>query len=149
LIGLPGGLVYAAATQLMPGSYLETVALALSILTAPFFTLALMAAMLKLFDSDRVGRWRDALASAGRMALSNYLLQSVLCAAIFHGYGFGLIGRLSMAQTLIVALAIFGIQLLASCLWLRHFRYGPLEWLLRAMTIGYWPQLRIAAQDGT
>ncbi|MES5045988.1 DUF418 domain-containing protein [Rhizobium nepotum] len=149
LIGLPGGLVYAAATQLMPGSYLETVALALSVLTAPFFTLALMAAMLKLFDSDRAGRWRDALASAGRMALSNYLLQSVLCAAIFHGYGFGLIGRLSMAQTLIVALAIFAIQLLASCLWLRRFRYGPLEWLLRAMTIGYWPQLRIAAQDGT
>jgi uncharacterized protein len=138
-IGLPGGLVYAIASQFMPGSSLGTAAMALSILTAPFLTLALMAAMLKLFDSGRANWCRDDLASAGRMALSNYLLQSLACALIFHGYGLGLIGRVSIAQTLIIAILIFGVQLLVSRWWLRRFRYGPLEWLLRAMTIGRWP----------
>ncbi|MBB4840816.1 uncharacterized protein HNP52_003913 [Sphingomonas kyeonggiensis] len=148
LVGLPGGLAYTAAAQLAPGSPLETAALALSIVTSPFLTMALMAAMLTIFDSGRTGPWREYLASAGRMALSNYLLQSLACAFIFYGYGLGLIGRLSIAQTLGTAILIFGAQLLASHWWLRRFRYGPAEWLLRAMTIGQWPQWRADRHAG-
>lgn len=140
LIGLPGGLIYATATQFAPGSALGTAALALSIITAPFLAVAIVAAMLKLLDSGRLGGLRDDLASAGRMALSNYLLQSVVCAFIFYGYGLGMVDRLSIAQTLAAAIAIFAMQLRLSRWWLRRFRYGPLEWLLRAITIGRWPQ---------
>jgi len=75
------------------------------------------------------------------MALSNYLMQSVVCALIFYGYGFGLIDRLSLATTLAVAVILFGVQLLLSRWWLRRFNYGPIEWLLRAMTVGHWPRL--------
>lgn len=68
------------------------------------------------------------------MALTNYLLQSVLLALVFHGYGLGLVNRLSMVQLVIVDGLIFAMQLLASTFWLARFRYGPLEWLLRALT---------------
>jgi len=140
--GLPGNLAYAYATQFQAGTSLETACLALSILTSPFLTAAVIAAMMMAFDSGRIERCRGYLASAGRMALSNYLGQSALCALIFHGYGLGLIGHLGLAATLAVAVALFGAQLLASQWWLARFRYGPVEWLLRAVTIGHWPQLR-------
>ncbi|MGG6895204.1 DUF418 domain-containing protein [Rhizobium sp. BR 315] len=139
-VGLPGGVAYACATQFAPGSSLETAGLALSILTSPFLTGAIIAGVLTALDSGRMGSWRDYLASAGRMALSNYLMQSVACALIFHGYGFGLIGQLSFAMTLAVAVVLFGVQLLLSRWWLRRFNYGPVEWLLRAVTIGHWPR---------
>ncbi|MDH6234572.1 uncharacterized protein M2281_005190 [Mesorhizobium soli] len=142
IVGLPGGFVYASATQFARGTSLETAGLALSILTSPFLTAAMIAAMLTMFDSSRIIRWRDYLASAGRMALSNYLMQSTVCALIFHGYGLGLIGQLSLAETLVVAVVVFGAQLLASRWWLRRFSYGPVEWLLRAATIGQWPRWR-------
>ncbi|WP_037151843.1 DUF418 domain-containing protein [Rhizobium freirei] len=139
-VGLPGGVAYACATQFAPGTSLETAGLALSVLTSPFLTGAIIAGVLMALDSGRMGSWRDYLASAGRMALSNYLMQSIVCALIFHGYGFGLIGKLSFAMTLVVAVVLFGLQLLLSRWWLRRFNYGPVEWLLRAVTIGHWPR---------
>ena len=122
-VGLPGGIAYACATQFAPGTSLETAGLALSVLTSPFLTMAIIAAMLMALDSGRASGWRDYLASAGRMALSNYLMQSVVCALIFYGYGFGLIDRLSLATTLAVAVILFGVQLLLSRWWLRRFNY--------------------------
>lgn len=142
LIGMPGGLIYAGTVQSAPGTFLETAGLALSIITSPFLSMAVGAIMLRLFESGRAAGWSRYLASAGRMALSNYLMQSAICAWIFHGYGLGLIGRLSLTLTAALAAAIFGMQLLASHWWLRRFRYGPLEWLLRALTTGEWPRWR-------
>ena len=68
------------------------------------------------------------------MALTNYLMQSLLLALAFQGYGLGLVNRLSLTQVLLVNVVIFGLQLVLSNLWLSHFRYGPLEWLLRSIT---------------
>ncbi len=142
-IGLPGNLAYAYATQFLSGTSLETAGLALSVLTAPFLTAAMIAAMLMAFGSRWIDRLRDYLASAGRAALSNYLAQSALCALIFHGYGLGLIGQFGLAATLSIAVAIFGVQLVVSRWWLARFCYGPVEWLLRALTIGRIPPFRI------
>ncbi|MFS8049170.1 DUF418 domain-containing protein [Rhizobium sp. BR 314] len=139
-VGLPGGVAYACATQFAPGTSLETAGVAVSVLTSPFLTAAIIAAMLMALDSGWIGIYRDYLASAGRMALSNYLMQSAVCALIFHGYGFGLIGELSFTATLMVAAILFGAQLVSSRWWLRRFNYGPVEWLLRAVTIGHWPR---------
>lgn len=75
-----------------------------------------------------------ALAPMGRMALSNYLLQSVLMGLVFYGYGFGQFGKLSPFEVLLVAIAIYALLLVFSRLWLRRHQYGPLEWLLRAFT---------------
>ncbi|MBP7866894.1 MAG: DUF418 domain-containing protein [Acidobacteria bacterium] len=81
------------------------------------------------------GRWKTVLgwfAPVGRTAMSNYIFQSVVCTTLFYAYGFGLYYRTSYAVNLLLAVALFGAQIVLSRLWLRRFDYGPLEWLLRA-----------------
>ena len=69
--------------------------------------------------------------AVGRMALTNYLLQSVICTTIFYGHGLGLFGRVDRAGQLAIVVAIWTFQLLASVAWLRYFAVGPVEWLTR------------------
>jgi uncharacterized protein len=69
--------------------------------------------------------------AVGRMALTNYLLQSVICTTIFYGHGLGLFGRVDRAGQLAIVVAIWAFQLLASVAWLRYFAVGPVEWLTR------------------
>ena len=71
------------------------------------------------------------MAAVGRMALSNYLLQTVICTTIFYGHGFGLFGRVDRAGQLGIVVGIWAFQLLASSAWLRYFAVGPVEWLTR------------------
>jgi uncharacterized protein len=87
-------------------------------------------------------RW---LAPAGRMALTNYLLQSVFGSLLFYGYGLGQWGRLGRAQGVALALGFYALQLLASRLWLAQVRVGPAEWLWRALTYLHLPPMRRAA----
>jgi uncharacterized protein len=91
-------------------------------------------------------RWRGAmdavLAPAGRMALTNYLLHSMVAGAIFYGWGFGRFGSVSLVAGMAVAVAIFAVQLLACRLWLGAFSYGPAEWLWRSLTLRQMQPLR-------
>jgi uncharacterized protein len=82
------------------------------------------------------------LAAVGRMALTNYLGTSLVCTFLFEGHGFGLYDRLSRSQLLVVVFAVWAVQLALSPLWLRHFRYGPAEWLWRSLTYGRRQPLR-------
>jgi len=75
-------------------------------------------------------------AAVGRMALTNYLTHTVICSLIFYSFGFGLFGRIGVATALLIVLAIYIAQLVISPIWLRHFRFGPMEWLWRSAT--YW-----------
>lgn len=84
------------------------------------------------------------LAPAGRMALTNYLLQSLVAALVFHGYGLALWGQLGRAAQVALVLAVFLAQLLLSALWLSRFRFGPMEWLWRWLTYGVRPPMRKA-----
>jgi uncharacterized protein len=79
-------------------------------------------------------RLLEPLRPVGRLALSNYLLQSLVATAIFYGYGLGLYGRVGPAPGLGIALAILAACVLLSAAWLRTFRIGPAEWLLRSFT---------------
>jgi len=76
------------------------------------------------------------------MALTNYLSQSLICALIFTGLGLGLIGQVPPAGVLAIALGIFAAQLVLSARWMRTHRYGPVEWILRAVTNAQWPAWR-------
>lgn len=76
------------------------------------------------------------LAAVGRMALSNYLMQTLICTTLFEGWGFDLYGRLDRFALLGVVASVWLVQLVLSPLWLRHFRFGPMEWLWRSLT--YW-----------
>jgi uncharacterized protein len=76
------------------------------------------------------------------MALSNYLLQSLICGFIFYGYGLALVDQTTAIGNVLIGVLIFAFQLFFSHWWMKHYYYGPLEWLLRALTIGRWPDLK-------
>jgi uncharacterized protein len=84
--------------------------------------------------SPRLLRLAGPLAAVGRMALTNYLLQTLVCTTLFYGHGFGLFGRLERVEQLGVVVAVWIFQLVLSPLWLRAFRFGPAEWLWRSLT---------------
>ena len=83
-------------------------------------------------------------APVGRMALTNYIGQSAICVLIFRGVGLGLGGTMGPTLYLPLGIAIYLVQLAASRVWLRHFQYGPLEWLWRMLTYGAMIPLRKA-----
>jgi len=78
----------------------------------------------------------ERFAAVGRMAFSNYLMHSIILTTVFYGYGFGLYGQVPRAWQMLFVVALLGLQLWLSPLWLRHFRFGPAEWLWRSLT--YW-----------
>ncbi len=88
---------------------------------------------------------RSALASVGQMALTNYLSQSLICNAIFMGWGFNLLGELDRFQIYYVVLGVWLFQLIVSPIWLRYFRFGPAEWLWRSLTYKNKQQWRLQA----
>ncbi|WP_082363334.1 DUF418 domain-containing protein [Chondromyces crocatus] len=98
--------------------------------------LAYGAGVLLLLQRPGWGARFSWVTAAGRMALSCYLLQSLLCGIIFYGYGFGLYGHLGPAAGLLVVFGIYAVELALSRWWLSRYRFGPLEWLWRTLTYG-------------
>lgn len=77
---------------------------------------------------------KSSLAAVGKMALTNYVMHSVICAFVFTGIGFSKFGQLQRYELYYVVFSIWIFQLIASPLWLTYFRYGPLEWVWRSLT---------------
>jgi uncharacterized protein len=103
-------------------------------------------ACLLLALCGRAGGWlRRWLAPAGRMALTNYLTQSLVGTWTFYGYGLGLWGQVGRAGQVAFVAAVFAVQLLLSRWWLARFRFGPAEWVWRALTYWQLPPMRRAA----
>ncbi|MGO1001041.1 DUF418 domain-containing protein [Lysobacter sp. CA196] len=146
-IGLPSAALYAVVSSFEPGGALELSALALSLLTAPLLTGAYLALAMDGFASRAGQAAVRLLAPAGRMALSNYLLQSAAAAWVFTGYGLGLMGRVSPLGVSVFAIVLFCVQLRFSDRWMRRHGYGPIEWLLRALTLGVWPRWHKPAHE--
>ena len=99
--------------------------------------LAYAAGLLLLWQTARGPRWLSPMAAAGRMALTTYLTQSVVCTLLFYGYGLGLFGRLSFTGMFLLTVGLFSCQMAASTWWLARFRFGPAEWLWRRLTYGH------------
>jgi len=96
----------------------------------------------------RLRRGRQTLAWAapiGRMAFTNYLAQSVILGFVFYGYGLGLFGRLGVASALAIGIALYAAQVWFSALWLKRYRYGPIEWLWRTLMYGEPQRMRLMA----
>ncbi|WP_326611789.1 DUF418 domain-containing protein [Streptomyces scopuliridis] len=141
LIGFPVGL--AGSLFYTFGGDDNLFAGAAHLVSAPFLTAAYVATLLRVFRTARGARLAEVLAGPGRMALTNYLSQSLLCVLIFTGIGLGLIGRVPYAAVLAIAVAIYSVQLVWSAWWMRRFRMGPVEWLLRAATHLERPAMRL------
>lgn len=138
LVGVPGGVVWAAvsAGNWTPGSAF-LLGSAVNFATAPFLSAVYAVALLRLFQTARGRQVLAPLALLGRLALSNYLLQSLVGALLFTGYGLGWYGQVGAAVGLALSLVIFTVQLPLSAGWSRRFAQGPAEWVLRSVTYGH------------
>jgi uncharacterized protein len=108
-----------------------------------FVALGHTGAVMLAFRSGLFGRLRRVLAAVGRMALTNYLMQTVICTTIFYGHGLGLFGYVERKYQIVIVLAVWAVQLIYSPIWLRHFRFGPAEWAWRSLTYGRRPSIRM------
>lgn len=140
LIGAIGNGIYTLLfvhPELLHAEQLRVAQVGVRVVAAPALMLFYVSSI--LFLTQRT-RWRDRLmplAALGRMSLTNYLMQSVICTLIFYGYGLGLYGQVGSVGGLILTVVIFVGQVRFSEWWLDRHRFGPVEWLWQALTYGY------------
>src|SRR5437016_5241722 len=137
ILGLVGNVLFAAfagAESGCPPSPAGIVGVISYAFGVPALALGLIALVATLWQRTTWRRLLALLAPVGRMALTNYLMQTVISVFIFYGYGFGQFGRLGATKATLIALAIFLFQILMSALWLKYFSYGPMEWIWRQLT---------------
>jgi len=106
-------------------------------------TFMLIALFVYLYKKVRWRRWLEPFAPYGRMALTNYVFQSILGTFIFYGWGLGYVAEIPNRYTFLLAFGVIAIQMIISRWWLKHFYYGPLEWVWRSLThFKYYPLRR-------
>ena len=146
-VGLIGNAIYASLiaagsrTELTWGTTLATFGQAIG---APALMLAYMSAITLGMLNPTWQPRLQVLAPVGRMALTNYLLQSLICTTIFYGYGFGLFGKMGAAAGIVLTVVIYALQIPWSHWWLARFQFGPVEWLWRTLTYGRRQPFRLA-----
>ncbi len=139
-VGLPIGVLCGAveATLAQDTEYIASwttlAAYALRVVGTPLLAAGYTAVIMLLLSREGWARRLAPLAAVGRMALTNYLFQTLICTTLCYGYGLRWYGRITPTGGLALAVVIFACQVPLSILWLRHFRFGPLEWLWRSAT---------------
>ena len=98
---------------------------------------------MRLLSSDSWSRRLSKFAPMGRMALTNYIMHSVILTTLFYGYAGGMYGQISRAPQMLIVVAIILFQLYFSAWWLKRYRFGPLEWLWRSLTYKQRQPMRI------
>jgi uncharacterized protein len=131
LVGLPLSLL--ALLGILQGVTMPY-AMAAELISGPILAFGYVGAIALWVHSGRIQALQRAIANVGRAALSNYLLQSLLCTFIFYSWGLGWFGRLDRAQMLGVVAIVWIVNLALSYLWLRSFAMGPVEWVWRRLT---------------
>lgn len=144
-VGLPLALARAVLTLTASDDRsLQFAAEVFYVLSTPTLALGYAAGFALLW---RAGKQRlfDWAAPAGRMALTNYLAQTIIQSLLFYGWGFALIGTLGLVFVFFIAATIFAAQVTYSRWWLARFRFGPVEWLWRSLTYGKAQPMRVGA----
>lgn len=98
-----------------------------------------------LFLHPPCRRYLRVLAPVGRMALTNYLLQTAVCLSVFYGAGLGIGPRCGLVGIFSAWILLFGAQIIFSRWWLSRYRFGPMEWLWRSLTYARWQPLKCIA----
>jgi uncharacterized protein len=148
-VGLPLNAAFAwlaGDTPLLPGSASGLVAVTASAIGTPLLALGYVAAIILALRSSAGRTLLAPFRPVGRMALSNYLSQSVLLGAVFYSRGLGRIGTMGFTEGLLVAAAVLLLLIPASALWMQRFAYGPVEWAWRQWTYERRVEIRRARQ---
>jgi uncharacterized protein len=144
-VGLPLGVAYAYIffnTKLTVPSLFTFLSAIITGFGSPLLMFGYLSAILLLLQGGYFKKLMEMLASIGRMALTNYLMQSVITSILFLNWGFGFYGQVTILQGLGLTVAIFILQIIFSSVWLRYFRFGPLEWLWRSLTYQSFQDMR-------
>lgn len=146
ILGIVGNAVLAYTMSIAPPFIPSAIGIAGTIgyvVGVPSLALAYIAAIALLWQKDVWQKILRILAPVGQMALTNYIMQSVICVILFYGFGFGLYGSFYAAKATLTAFAIFIFQIIFSTIWLKFFTHGPLEWIWRQLTYKRRMSLRI------
>lgn len=116
-----------------PAGLLMTAAYAFSVVP---MSLAYTSSICLWYLKKPHSKFLNAFAAPGRMALTNYIMQTIFGIIIFYGIGLGLGAKTGVIYVVLIAIAVYAFELVISHIWLRYFRYGPLEWIWRMLTYG-------------
>jgi uncharacterized protein len=118
----------------IPDAYYQLVRVGSRTIGAPALMLFYVTAIILLAQREKWFHRLEPLAYLGRMALSNYITQSIIGTLIFYKYGLGLFGRTDPTFGLLLTVSIYFVQIRISQWWLARYRFGPLEWIWRSLT---------------
>lgn len=137
VIGIPFSCLYALSgvSSHSFGIGIHSLLYAVSVYPLGFCYAALLGLICLHFPKSPIWKW---FAWPGRMALTNYISQSLIGALLFYGIGFGLGASVGLWETELIAASVFLFQIIFSKGWLHFFRFGPLEWIWRILTYGKW-----------
>ncbi|HMI55158.1 MAG TPA: DUF418 domain-containing protein, partial [Gemmatimonadaceae bacterium] len=136
-VGLPANIIAAWAFehwQYIPPSPGALLGVAMQGVGIPMLALGYAATVALLVVDGR--RFITVFAPVGRMALTNYLMHSIICVVLSYGFGFALWWRVGASTAMAIAAAIIVVQIPLSALWLSRHRFGPVEWIWRRLTYG-------------
>ncbi|MDX1454201.1 MAG: DUF418 domain-containing protein [Gammaproteobacteria bacterium] len=111
-----------------------------------FMSLMFVAAITLLMQTG-ASKWLGKLAPMGRMALTNYLLQSFISTFVFYGYGLGFFGQIGPVTAFIYAIVFWSLQIPLSIWWMNRYAFGPVEWLWRTLTYMKRQPMKLANRD--
>ena len=144
LIGIPMNIIFAMDDPFMlENSWYPIVQETITTFRYIILTAGYVALFMLLFHTDLKGILNRMFSAVGRTALSNYILQSIIGIFLFYGVGLGLGKHLGLALLTLFVVIIFLFQIAISELWLKRYKYGPLEWIWRVLTYGRYMKNRI------
>ncbi len=137
-VGLPLdalGISRLLETEFAPGTQMLSMGL-INYVASVFTAMGYVGVVMLLCRATVAAKLKGRLAAVGRMALSNYLLHSIVFTTVFYGYGLGLFGEIPLIGLLGLMALMWTVQLWTSPMWLAAYRFGPVEWLWRSLTYG-------------
>jgi uncharacterized protein len=148
VIGLPANYLLAHYMSVFSADYFnlktkglyQTIAYAIGVVP---LALTYVAVFMLCFRAKTGKKFLSVLAPVGKMAFSNYVMQSLIGNFVFLGAGLGYMGQVGPVYFTLFGIAVFGIQVILSKVWLHYFNYGPVEWVWRSATYRKWQPFRI------
>jgi uncharacterized protein len=145
LVGIPCNIALAmmmetdAYYELLPMGIIQPAVYAFGV---PALCLFYAAGITLLYENQMCKKVLTVFAPVGQIALTNYLMQSLICVFIFASYGLGLSAKLGPTKLTVIALVIYTTQAVFSHVWVSYFQFGPMEWIWRSLTYKQWQSFR-------